>query len=148
MTDFAKYFDVAAYNKLLGTKVMNIDAVIDANRKSLEALKKANTVMADGVNAVATRQIELAQSALEDGIEAVRDLATAKGVEEFMSKQTSLFQHALEKSVDNARELSTLLTKAQTEAAEIVGKQFAATMSTLSDEAVKVAKAAPAPVKK
>ena len=143
MTDYSKLFDMTAYSK-----TVNLEAVAEANKKTLDALKKANSVMAESLGALASRQVELGQAALESSIESARDLATAKGVEDYIAKQAGLFQATLEKSVENAKELATIATKAQSEAADIVTKQLLENVSVFAETATKAGKTAAATVVK
>ena len=143
MTDLNKFFDLSAYGK-----AFNMEAAMEANKKNLETFKKANAILAEGASAVAARQLELTQNAIEENIEAARTLATAKGVEEFSAKQNDMLRTSFEKGVENATEIFNIAKKAQTDASELVNKQVAENTELFSKEAKKAAEAAAPAAKK
>jgi phasin family protein len=140
-TDLTKFFDITGFT-------VNIEKALEANKRSLEAIKKANTVIAEGASTVAARQLELTQSAMEESIEAARGLATTKGVDGFAAKNADVIRTTFEKGVHNALELMAIANKAQTEAAEIISKQLVENVNLLAEEAKKAAAKGAAVAKK
>src|SRR5579863_7390258 len=109
-TDFSKAF---AGFSLPG---FDVEAVLAAQRKNLEALTQANQLAVEGVQAVARRQVELARQAVDEASSMMREWTTPGAPEERIAKNAEYAKVAFEKGVANARELAELVTKANAEA--------------------------------
>lgn len=103
----------------------NTEALLALQKKNIEAVVSANQVVAEGMQAVARRQAEIAH-------ESVRDLNTRLGeimdggkAADPLAKQAELLQDAIEKTTQNMTEMSDLIRKSQTEAFEILRRQVA-----------------------
>ncbi|MBI1363371.1 MAG: hypothetical protein GC134_05250 [Proteobacteria bacterium] len=139
--ELTKFFDLTGIT-------VNMEKALEANKRSVEAIKKANTVIAEGASTVAARQLELTQSAMEESIEAARGLATAKGFDGLTAKNADVIRTSFEKGVQSALELMAIANKAQAEAAEIISKQLVENVTLLTEEAKKAAAKGAAVAKK
>jgi len=140
--DMTKFFDPKLFD--LNGFTVNMEKALEANKRSLEAVKKANTVMAEGASTVAARQLELTQTAMEESIEVARDLSSAKGIEGMGAKNADAVRNTFEKGIRNAMELMAIANKAQSEAAEILSKQLVENVNLMTEQAKKATKAAAA----
>jgi phasin family protein len=103
---------------------LDVDALVAAQRKNLEAVTQANQLAVEGVQAVARRQVEIARQAFDEFSAVVREFATpTASPEDRIAKQAELSKQALEKGIANARELTEMVTKANTEAFNVINKR-------------------------
>jgi phasin family protein len=102
---------------------VDMDALMAAQRRNIEALSQANQLAVEGVQAVARRQIEMARQAFEDVSVWMREWAQPASTEERLAKNTEYAKQMLEKSVSHGRELTMLATKAGSEAADVLRKR-------------------------
>ena len=129
--DFSK-FDMS---KMLGdVKIPGFDmqAVMDAQRKNIEALTAANQAAVQGVQAVAQRQAEILSQALNEISSVAQQLASASSnPQELSSKQAELARKAFEQALANARELAEMVSKSNTEAFAIINKRVTESLQEL-----------------
>jgi phasin family protein len=101
----------------------DVEAVWAAQRRNFEALSQANQLAVEGVNALAKRQIELTQQAMEDLSSLVREMAQPASTEDRIAKQTEYTKKMIDKSLTHGREIVALAAKAGTEATEVLQKR-------------------------
>ena len=116
---------------------LDVDALVAAQRKNLEALTQANQLAVEGVQAVARRQVEIARQAVEEYTSLLRELSTPVAPEDRLAKQVDVVKGAVEKGLANARELTELATKANTEAFNVINKRFTEGLDEVRDFAKK-----------
>lgn len=104
---------------------LDVESMVAAQRKNLEALTQANQLAVEGVQAVARRQVEIARQAVDEASSLVREWTQPGAPEERMAKNAEYAKQAFEKSVANARELAELVTKANSEAFAVIQKRVA-----------------------
>jgi phasin family protein len=101
----------------------DVEALMAAQRRNIEALSQANQLAIEGMQAVARRQIEIARQAIDDMSTLLRDLAQPASAEDRLAKNTEYAKQMLEKGATHSREISQLATKAGSEAAEVLRKR-------------------------
>jgi len=116
---------------------IDVDAVVAAQRKNIEALTQANQLAVEGVQAVARRQVEIARQAIDEFQAIVREFATPGSPEDRIAKQAEYSKQALEKGIANARELTEMVTKANTEAFNVLNKRVTESFEEVRDFAKK-----------
>jgi phasin family protein len=116
---------------------VDVEAVVAAQRKNIEALTQANQLAVEGVQAVARRQVEIARQAVEEYTSLLRELTTPVAPEDRLAKQVDVVKGAMEKGLANARELAELATKANTEAFNVINKRFTEGLDEVRDFAKK-----------
>ncbi len=116
---------------------VDVEAVVAAQRKNIEALTQANQLAVEGVQAVARRQVEIARQAVEEYTSLLRELSTPVAPEDRLAKQVDVVKGAMEKGLANARELAELATKANTEAFNVINKRFTEGLDEVRDFAKK-----------
>lgn len=121
--DFAKLFDPQAYAQNM-QKWCDLSSAMSANKQSAEIAKKVSTMMADTFSTCTEKQFKYAQMALEDCIEAMRDLSTAKGMEDYMAKQADFSKKCSEKAQAVAQDLATQWQKTQTQCTSLIGQNM------------------------
>jgi len=131
MGEFAKAFD--------GYKSAGVDVtgILDSQRKNVEALSAANKVALEGIQTVAARQREILQQTMDNATTALKDLTAASSPQAATAAQAELLKSAFDKALSNMRELAETMTKANTEAVEIVNRRMADSLKELKDLAGK-----------
>jgi phasin family protein len=116
-------FDVTKMMADFRFRPFDVEALMAAQRRNIEALSQANQLAVEGMQAVAKRQIEVARQTVEDVSALLRDLAQPASPEDRIAKNTEFAKQLLEKSVNHGREITLLATKAGTEAADVLRKR-------------------------
>ena len=99
-------------------------ALIEYQRRNLEAFTAANQLAFEGAKAITERQVELARQVWEESAEAARTLGTVGKPEDQLAQQTSLVKRGFERSVANLREIAEMGAKSNSEAAEVLNRRF------------------------
>ncbi|HWD59132.1 MAG TPA: phasin family protein [Stellaceae bacterium] len=101
----------------------DFEAVWAAQRRNLDALSQANQLAVEGCQALAKRQIEVTQSALEEFSTLVRGMTQPASTEDRIAKQTEFTKKMIDKGLSHGREVAALATKTGSEAAEVLQKR-------------------------
>lgn len=118
--DFSQFND---FNKLLTQfKVPTLDtsAVVEAQRKNIEVLTTVNKIAVEGYQAMARRQAEIINEAVEEATKATKELSTVAAPQERLAKQAELSKKAYENAVANTRELVEMSAKSNSEVVELI----------------------------
>lgn len=109
----------------------DMSALVEAQRRNVEAMTRANQVAAEGVQALAQRHGEMLRQGLEQAGQALRALMAAGSPEDKAARQTDLAREALERATANARELVEIAARAQHEAGDVLARRLAASLNEL-----------------
>ena len=112
-------------------KVPDMEAVLAAHRRNLEALSEANRVALEGAQAVARRHMEIMQSTMSGLTETLKDLSMSDSPASRAAKQAELLKQAYENAVSNTRELGDLIQKSNTEAMQKLNRRFSEAMTEM-----------------
>jgi phasin family protein len=104
----------------------DFSAILDIQRKNIEAFTAASQTFTQGLQTVAQRQSEIARQQLEQFQGLLTVTAPTAKVEDNVVKQADLVKAAYEKNVANARELRDILTKVTTETSDILSRRVVA----------------------
>ena len=96
---------------------VDFTALVDRERKNIEALVKANRIAFEGWQRLVRRQAEILQ-------ETMKKVVADAGQEDAMKKRADLAKEGFEKALANMRELAEMATKSQKEAFEVVRKRI------------------------
>jgi len=117
---------------------VDLEAAVASQRKNIEALTQANQLAVEGVQALMRRQVEITRQAMEDFSAMFRDFVQPNGSpEDRFAKQAEYSKHAIEKGLSNAKELTELVTKANTEAFNVINKRVTESLDEVRDFAKK-----------
>ena len=117
---------------------VDLEAAVASQRKNIEALTQANQLAVEGVQALMRRQVEITRQAIEDFSAMFRDFVQPNGSpEDRFAKQAEYSKHAIEKGLSNAKELTELVTKANTEAFNVINKRVTESLDEVRDFAKK-----------
>jgi phasin family protein len=92
-------------------------ALVDRERKNIEALAKANRIAFEGWQRLVRRQAEMLQ-------ETMKKVVADASQEDAKKKRADLAKEGFEKALANMRELAEMATKSQKEAFEVVRKRI------------------------
>lgn len=118
-----------------------VEAIVEAQRKNLEALTQANQLAVEGMRALAQRQTEIMQQAVEEASELLRDWTQPGAPEDRVAKSADAAKHAFEKGLANARELNELTVKASTDVFDIITRRVSESFDEMRSYAKKQAAA-------
>ena len=128
--------DLTKYLADLKFPNLDIEAYIAAQRKNIEALSQANRLAYDGLQAVAKRQIEIVRQSLDEASAAAREVAEPGTPQDKAAKQAELAKTSFERALSNLRELGELVTKANTEAFDLLQSRFTQSLDEVRDHLV------------
>ena len=140
--DFSK-FDLSKFDmtKMLGdVKIPGFDmeAIMGAQRKNIEALTAANQAAVQGMQAVAQRQAEILSQAMNEVSSIAQQLAgSASNPQEMTTKQAELARKGFEQALSNMRELAEMVSKSNTDAFAIINKRVTESLQELKGLVVK-----------
>ena len=92
-------------------------ALVDRERKNIEALAEANRIAFEGWQLLVRRQAEILQ-------ETMKEVVANAGQQDAIKKRADLAKEGFEKALANMRELAEMATKSQKEAFDVVRKRI------------------------
>ncbi len=132
------FFDVTKVMGDFRVPGIDVEAAVASQRKNIEAITQANQLAVEGVQALMRRQVEITRQAMEDFSAMFRDFVQPNGTpEDRIVKQAEYSKLAIEKSLSNAKELTELVTKANTEAFNVINKRVTESLDEVRDFAKK-----------
>lgn len=113
---------------------VDMEDVISAQRRNIDAVTQANRLAFEGMQAVMRRQQEVAQQMLTEMQASMKELMAQSAPEEKVAKQTELLQANFEKLLENMRELTELMAKSNNECADVLSKRFSESLTELKKQ--------------
>ena len=104
---------------------LDIDALIDWQRKDLEALTEANRQASEGIKALVERRNNILREALAEWQAAVKDATSAE------VKRGEIAKQGMQKAIANFRELSEMEAHARNNAWKVVQERMQENMASL-----------------
>jgi phasin family protein len=131
-TSFLPEFDVKKFfSDLKLPAAPDMEAVLAAHKRNLEALTEANRVALEGAQVVARRHMEIMQSTMSNITEKLKELSTTDTPTNRAAKQADMLKQAYENAVANTRELGDLIQKSNSEALQKLNNRFSEAMSEM-----------------
>jgi phasin family protein len=118
----------------------DVEGLMSSQRKNIEALTQANQLAVEGVQAFTRRQVEIARQAFDEAQAVLREFAQPSAPEERIAKNAELAKQAFEKGIANARELGEMVSKAQSEAFDVIAKRVTESLDEFREQAKKTAR--------
>jgi phasin family protein len=128
--DFTK-FDPGSLLKNASLPGLDVDALLQAQRKNLEALTKANALVVEGVQAVAKRQSEIMTQSMAEMQKAVSELGTSSDPRELATRQADMVKQAFERAIANMREVAETVQKSNLAAVDAIGQRVSSGLDEL-----------------
>lgn len=126
-----------AFGEMKLPKAPDVDALMATHRRNLEVLAQANRLAMEGAQAMFKRQAELAQQAMSAFTDGLQELTTAEAPNVRAARQAKLMKQAYERSVRNTHEMADLVSRANSEALNLVSKRIAEAMDEVEQLLVK-----------
>ena len=121
--DFRKFFAEMTLPAL-----PDMETLMGAHRRNMEAMSAANRVALEGAQAVARRHMQIMQQSMSELTDTMRILATTEGAQAKAAKQAEMLKAAYEGAVTNMREQGELIQRSNSEAMGVINKRFAEAM--------------------
>ena len=122
--DLSKMFD-----GLRMPAMPDMDLMLGAYRRNLEALSAANRVALEGAQQIARRNMEIMQQTMGEMTDAMRGLSAAESPQDRASKQAEMLNAAYERAVGHMKELADLIQRSNGEALDVLNQRFAEAMN-------------------
>ncbi len=106
---------------------LDIDALIDWQRKDMEALTEMNRQASEGLKALVERRDEILRETLSEWQAAIKETTSAEAI----SKRADAAKQGIEKAVANFRELSEMEAQARSNAWKVVQDRMQENMANL-----------------
>jgi phasin family protein len=106
---------------------VDIDALIDWQRRDMEALTEANRQASEGLKALVERRNEILRESLAEWQAAVKDATSAEAI----TKRAEAAKQGVHKAIANFRELSEMEAQSRNNAWKIVQERMQENMATL-----------------
>ena len=119
---------------------VDVEAMVAAQKRNIEALTEANQVVIAGAQAVMKRQAEILQASMEQARAIASEIMVPGSPEAKVAKQAEVVQTAFQAALANMKELAEMATKSNTEAANVIGKRVSESLEEIKAAVVKVAK--------
>lgn len=103
---------------------VDVDAILDHNRRNLEALQKAASASASGATELMGKQREIFQDALREITDMGQNFRTSGNPQEMLAKQADLARRSFEAAVKNAGEASEIVRKSGSESLDILRQRI------------------------
>jgi phasin family protein len=120
MTDNSSYIDMLRkFGSDLGLPKLNVDELLQAQKKNLEALGQSAKVAAQGAQSVAQRQREVLEAGLREASTLAREYKPLK-VQENLALQTEFARKMFDIAVKGAQETASMARQSTTESVKII----------------------------
>ncbi|HEX7440737.1 MAG TPA: phasin family protein [Caldimonas sp.] len=106
---------------------IDIAAIVDSQRKDMEALAEANKQAYEGIKALAQRRSEILQETLAEWQEAMKEAAG----KDALSKRAALAQKGVQQAIANFRELADMEAKSRSKAWKVLQDRFEENLANL-----------------
>lgn len=112
---------------------IDLPALMDAQRKNVQALQEANQKAYNGALALAQRQVEILEETMRQWQNAAKELTSKTPAESVGAKQVDLAKKAIENALGNMRELAEMAVNSQAQAYDVIGKRVQASIEELRE---------------
>jgi phasin family protein len=116
---------------------VDMQSLVDSQKKNLDALTSANRAVFEGLQAVAKRQSEIMQETMNEATKALDQLTKAGSPQEIAAKQAELAKEAFERALSNMRQLAELVAKANQDASDTINARISATLDEVRELALR-----------
>lgn len=129
-------FDLTKAFTNLNIPGLDVQGLLEAQRKNIEALAEANRLAMEGMQAVARRETEILTQAMSEAQKASATVRSASGPREIAAAQVDIAKEAFEKAIMNMRELAEMVQKSNVEACNIINRRVAMSLEEIKAHAL------------
>jgi phasin family protein len=106
----------------------DMEALMAAQKRNMEAMSAANRIALEGAQAVAKRHMEIMQQTMAEMTETMRAITSTESPNAKAARQAEMLKKSYEHAVANAQELADLIQRANGEAIGLLNQRFAEAM--------------------
>ena len=136
--DLPAFMDFTKFTEQFKVPAVDTEALLDSQRKNIEAFSAANRIAFEGAQAVTQRQVEILRQVMEESAAVVKQLTVAGKPEDKLADQAELLKHTYEQSGANFRELAEMGAKSNGEAVEVLSRRVTEGLDELKTALKKV----------
>lgn len=129
--DFTQFSDFKKWSEQFQIPGLDMQSLMEAQRKNLEAISQANRIAVEGAQALGQRQMEILRTTMEEASRVMSDLAASGTPEARMAKQADLVRDAFERAIANTRELAEMGAKSNSEALDLINKRISESLTEI-----------------
>ncbi|MFO1152880.1 MAG: phasin family protein [Rhodospirillales bacterium] len=116
---------------------VDVQSLVDSQKKNIEAVTNANRAVVEGLQAVAKRQAEILQETMNEASKAIDTLSKVGSPQELAATQADLAKTAFERGLTNMRELANLVASANQSATNTINTRISASIDEIKNLALK-----------
>ncbi|NEU97254.1 phasin family protein [Bradyrhizobium uaiense] len=121
MTDNSSYIDMLRkFGSDLGLPKLNVDELLQSQKKNLEALGQSAKVAAQGAQSVAQKQREVLEAGLREASTLAREYKPLGKVHENLALQTEFARKVFDIAVKGAQDSASTARQSTTDAVKII----------------------------
>jgi phasin family protein len=121
MSDTTSYIEMLRkFGTDLGLPKLNVDELLETQKKNIDALGQSAKVAAQGAQSVAQKQREVLEAGLREAVTLAREYKPLGKVQENLALQAEFASKALQIAVRGAQESASTAKQSATEAAKII----------------------------
>jgi phasin family protein len=121
MTDTTSYIDLLRkFGSDLGLPKLNVDELLQTQKKNIDALGQSAKVAAQGAQSVAQKQREVLEAGLREAATLARKYKPLGKIHENIALQTEFARKVFEIAVQGAQESASTARQSTTEAVKII----------------------------
>lgn len=126
-TQFDTAFDIGKLGEKFNVPGIDVQAIVESQRKDMEALTEANRQAFEGIKALAARRNAILEEALTQWQQAMKD-ATGKDA---LARQGELMHKGVQRAIADFQELAELEAETRTKAWKVVQTRFEENVANL-----------------
>ncbi|MGE3769597.1 MAG: phasin family protein [Bdellovibrionales bacterium] len=146
--DFSKLMDMSAFKDMpkwwpdlkatnMNVNGVDIEAMIDNNKKNFEAITQANQMALLGMQTIMRRQADIFRETMEAASRLMNDAMTGGTPEEKLARQADLTRTAFEAATRNMQELAAMVTSSQNDCLKVINERVAESLEGLKASAAR-----------
>jgi phasin family protein len=121
MTDTNSYFDMLKkFGTDLGLSKLNVDELLQTQKRNIDALGESAKVAAQGAQSVAQKQREVLEARLREAAALAREYKPLGGIQDNVALQTEFARKVFEITVQGARDSASTARQSTAEAVKII----------------------------
>jgi phasin family protein len=115
----------------LGLPQIDVDKLIETNRKNIDALSESAMAAADGAQAVARKQREVLEAGLQEATALAKGFQPLGDPRETVARQTEFVKKVFEVAVQGARESAKVSRESTVEAVKVLQDRMKASIDEI-----------------
>jgi phasin family protein len=123
--------DISKLMKEFKIPGINIDTMMQLQKKNIEALTEANRIAIEGMQMVTRRQSDILRQTMEETATMMAEIMGTAPPEEKLIRQTEMAKMAFESALVNMKSLSDMVAKSNDEVAKVISKRVSENIEEL-----------------